>query len=136
MADRERFELSVRLPVRRISSAVLSTAQPPVRVNKVKYLRAPQIATNEQLPPDCHRAILVHGNRRPLQLLQLPVASRDVTPNAAQNVLCTSMMLPGFSMSSSISGQSENDHRRDRSGLRFYAHKPNLIQNQKHLPQQ
>src|ERR1043166_7737145 len=31
LADREGFEPPVRLPVRRISSAVLSTAQPPVR---------------------------------------------------------------------------------------------------------
>ena len=31
MADREGFEPSIRLPVCRISSAVLSTAQPPVR---------------------------------------------------------------------------------------------------------
>jgi hypothetical protein len=31
MADREGFEPPVRLPVRRISSAVLSTTQPPVR---------------------------------------------------------------------------------------------------------
>ncbi len=31
MAERERFEPSVQLPVRRISSAVLSTTQPPLR---------------------------------------------------------------------------------------------------------
>jgi hypothetical protein len=35
MAERVGFEPTVRLPVRRISSAVLSTTQPPLRECKV-----------------------------------------------------------------------------------------------------
>ena len=34
MAEREGFEPSVPLPARRISSAVLSTTQPPLRIEK------------------------------------------------------------------------------------------------------
>ena len=34
LADREGFEPPVQLPVRRISSAVLSTTQPPVRAGR------------------------------------------------------------------------------------------------------
>jgi hypothetical protein len=37
VADREGFEPPVQLPVRRISSAVLSTTQPPVRPRKFRH---------------------------------------------------------------------------------------------------
>jgi hypothetical protein len=40
LADRVGFEPTIRLPVCRISSAVLSTAQPPVRAAEVHDFRA------------------------------------------------------------------------------------------------
>jgi hypothetical protein len=38
MAEREGFEPPIRLPVRRISSAVLSTTQPPLQVIEIIYI--------------------------------------------------------------------------------------------------
>jgi hypothetical protein len=54
LADREGFEPPIQLPVCRISSAVLSTAQPPVRLenqilNTGRKCKSDQIATG--LPP-------------------------------------------------------------------------------------
>ena len=38
LAEREGFEPPIRLPVRRISSAVLSTTQPPLQVIDIIYI--------------------------------------------------------------------------------------------------
>ena len=38
VAEREGFEPPIRLPVRRISSAVLSTTQPPLQVIDMTYI--------------------------------------------------------------------------------------------------
>ena len=38
LAEREGFEPPIRLPVRRISSAVLSTTQPPLQVIDMTYI--------------------------------------------------------------------------------------------------
>ena len=61
LADREGFEPPVRLPVRRISSAVLSTTQPPVRKsNQIlktwSVRKLDQIATG--LPPTYRNFVL------------------------------------------------------------------------------
>ena len=56
MAERVGFEPTVRLPVRRISSAVLSTTQPPLRVEVALAGRVPAPVGRGALAASIRRA--------------------------------------------------------------------------------
>src|SRR4051794_22451115 len=55
MAERVGFEPTVRLPVRRISSAVLSTTQPPLRRGRARRTEPASVGTrrSSSAPPHC-----------------------------------------------------------------------------------
>jgi hypothetical protein len=61
MAEREGFEPSVQLPVRRISSAVLSTTQPPLRRG-----RTARLAQGIDKAKRCARPVLKERDEAPI----------------------------------------------------------------------
>ncbi len=68
MAEREGFEPSVQLPVRRISSAVLSTTQPPLRRGHVQTPASARPLEGRRLAEgrcECKRALaIIEGDTR------------------------------------------------------------------------
>src|SRR5215470_6031701 len=61
LAEREGFEPPVRLPVRRISSAVRSTTLPPLHTADARRHLARAGASNSPFRRDCHRGSPLWG---------------------------------------------------------------------------